>query len=233
MLDVSNIKQAIQNRDAKQIARYLKDNVLDLAGSRLTADKKTAKELVAFWDKRQLVKKINLNSLYGALLNPGCRFFDHRLGQSTTLCGRVIAKHMNSFINECITGEYSHVGAGIVYGDSVTGDTLVKTESGEVTIAELYNQCDRYEVVGPKEYGFDIEAKVIGFDISEDTPVRGDIASVIRHKTKKKLYRITTSTGKQITVTEDHSIMVDRDGFTIEVKPNELLEKDLIIELES
>ena len=30
----------------------------------------------AFWDKRQLVKKINLNSLYGAILNPGCRFFD-------------------------------------------------------------------------------------------------------------------------------------------------------------
>jgi len=29
-----------------------------------------------YWDKRQLVKKINLNSLYGAILNPGCRFFD-------------------------------------------------------------------------------------------------------------------------------------------------------------
>ena len=30
---------------------------------------------IEFWDKRQLVKKINLNSLYGAILNPGCRFF--------------------------------------------------------------------------------------------------------------------------------------------------------------
>ncbi len=29
---------------------------------------------VEYWDKRQLVKKINLNSLYGAILNPGCRF---------------------------------------------------------------------------------------------------------------------------------------------------------------
>ena len=34
-----------------------------------------------YWDKRQLVKKINLNSLYGAILNPGCRFFDIRIGQ--------------------------------------------------------------------------------------------------------------------------------------------------------
>ena len=46
---------------------------------------------VEYWDKRQLVKKINLNSLYGAILNPGCRFFDHRIGQSTTLTGRCIS----------------------------------------------------------------------------------------------------------------------------------------------
>tara|TARA_B100001057_G_scaffold159237_1_gene159811 strand:- start:1176 stop:3836 length:2661 start_codon:yes stop_codon:yes gene_type:complete len=72
----------------------------------------------AFYDKRQLVKKINLNSLYGALLNPGCRFFDKRIGQSTTLCGRAIAKHMDAYVNECITGEYDHVGKAVIYGDT-------------------------------------------------------------------------------------------------------------------
>jgi DNA polymerase elongation subunit (family B) len=73
---------------------------------------------IAFWDKRQLVKKINLNSLYGAILNPGCRFFDKRIGQSTTLTGRSIAKHMDAYLNECITGEYDHVGAAVIYGDT-------------------------------------------------------------------------------------------------------------------
>ena len=72
----------------------------------------------AFWDKRQLVKKINLNSLYGAILNPGCRFFDKRIGQSTTLTGRIIARHMDAYINECIFGEYDHVGKSIIYGDT-------------------------------------------------------------------------------------------------------------------
>ena len=72
----------------------------------------------AFWDKRQLVKKINLNSLYGALLNPGSRFFDSRLGQSTTLTGRSIAKHMAAEINKIIAGEYDHQGKAIVYGDT-------------------------------------------------------------------------------------------------------------------
>jgi len=80
-------------------------------------DTKDAKE-IAFWDKRQLVKKINLNSLYGAILNPGCRFFDKRIGQSTTLAGRSIAKHMDAHINECITGEYDHTGKAIIYGDT-------------------------------------------------------------------------------------------------------------------
>jgi len=71
-----------------------------------------------FLDKRQLVKKINLNSLYGAILNPGCRFFDKRIGQSTTLTGRAIAHHMDSFVNECITGTYDHVGDAVIYGDT-------------------------------------------------------------------------------------------------------------------
>jgi DNA polymerase elongation subunit (family B) len=71
-----------------------------------------------YWDKRQLVKKINLNSLYGALLQSGCRFFDKRLGQSTTLTGRQIAKHMAGKVNEIVTGEYNHVGKAIIYGDT-------------------------------------------------------------------------------------------------------------------
>jgi len=86
----------------------------------LQAKKKAAgtTEERAFWDKRQLVKKINLNSLYGAILNPGCRFYDKRIGQSTTLTGRAIARHMDSHVNECITGEYDHVGSAIIYGDT-------------------------------------------------------------------------------------------------------------------
>ena len=86
----------------------------------LQAKKKeaTTDEDRAFWDKRQLVKKINLNSLYGAILNPGCRFFDKRIGQSTTLTGRIIARHMDAYINEVITGKYDHVGEAIIYGDT-------------------------------------------------------------------------------------------------------------------
>lgn len=89
----------------------------------LQAKKKDAiergdKEEIAFWDKRQLVKKINLNSLYGAILNQGCRFYDKRIGQSTTLSGRCITRHMGAKTNEIIDGEYDYKGKSVIYGDT-------------------------------------------------------------------------------------------------------------------
>jgi DNA polymerase elongation subunit (family B) len=71
-----------------------------------------------YYDKRQLVRKILLNSAYGALLNEHCRFYDKRIGQSVTLSGRQIVKHMMSQINETITETYQHDGDAIVYGDT-------------------------------------------------------------------------------------------------------------------
>lgn len=73
---------------------------------------------IAHWDKRQLVKKINLNSLYGAILNQGCRFYDKRIGQSTTLTGRCITRHMGAKTNEVIAGEYDYKGPAVIYGDT-------------------------------------------------------------------------------------------------------------------
>ena len=103
-----------------------------------------------YWDKRQLVKKINLNSLYGAILNAGCRFFDNRIGQSTTLTGRQIAKHMAAKINEVITGEYNHIGKAIIYGDtdsayfSAYNSLKKEIDKGEITwtkdsVVQLYD----------------------------------------------------------------------------------------------
>jgi DNA polymerase elongation subunit (family B) len=113
----------------------------------LQAQKKDAKDAkeIAFWDKRQLVKKINLNSLYGAILNPGCRFFDKRIGQSTTLTGRSIARHMDAHLNELITGEYDHVGKAVIYGDTdscyFSAWPVLKTEVEEGRMAWSKETC--------------------------------------------------------------------------------------------
>jgi DNA polymerase elongation subunit (family B) len=82
------------------------------------AAKAEAKKQAAFYDQRQLIKKILLNSLYGAIGNPGSRWYDPRVAQSTTLCGRCIVRHMSAKINEIIAGDYNHVGKSIIYGDT-------------------------------------------------------------------------------------------------------------------
>jgi DNA polymerase elongation subunit (family B) len=74
--------------------------------------------LYEYYDKRQLVRKILLNSAYGALLEKHCRFYDKRLGQSVTLTGRQIVRHMMSQINLAVAGEYDFNGPTIVYGDT-------------------------------------------------------------------------------------------------------------------
>ena len=104
-----------------------------------------------YYDNRQLVRKILLNSAYGALLNEHCRFYDKRIGQSVTLSGRQIVKHMMSQINETITETYQHDGDAIVYGDTdscyFTAYPLLQDqiESGELewtkeACIDLYDQ---------------------------------------------------------------------------------------------
>ncbi len=111
----------------------------------------TDPEEIAFWDKRQMVKKINLNSLYGAILNKHCRFYVFDIGQSTTLTGRCITRHMSSFTNEAFTGEYDYTGISVAYGDTdsvyFTAYPALKgeIESGKMqwdedTCIALYNQ---------------------------------------------------------------------------------------------
>jgi DNA polymerase elongation subunit (family B) len=82
-------------------------------------DKKAEyKKQSVYYDMMQLIKKVLLNSLYGAVGNPGSRWFDQRIAQSTTLSGRCIVKHQGAKINETITGEYDYTGQAIVYGDT-------------------------------------------------------------------------------------------------------------------
>lgn len=129
------------------IFTYAKEGVIPSLLSRWYTERKqlqkqqreaTTKEEKDFFNKRQLVRKILLNSAYGALLNEHCRFYDKRIGQSVTLSGRQIVRHMMGHINQSITGEYDHNGSATVYGDtdscyfSAYPSLKAQIESGEL-----------------------------------------------------------------------------------------------------
>lgn len=146
------LKELISEGHKKRVVQYMNQhNLMVKDGKAIHRDQKELKKIIGFWDKRQLVKKINLNSAYGALLNAGSRFFDQRLGQSTTLTGRSITRHMAAKTNEMITGIYDHYGQAIVYGDTdscyFSAYPILKSEidRGELvwtkeSIADMYNE---------------------------------------------------------------------------------------------
>jgi intein/homing endonuclease len=110
---------------------------------------------------------------------------------------------------------------------------MIRTDSGEITIEQLYNECLSHSQIVEKEYAVQSMAKVVGFNAFEDSPIMSNIAYVMRHKTVKKIYKITLENGKEVKVTEDHSVMIDRDGFLLDVNPTEILAGDLIICLDT
>lgn len=149
-IDVQYLRDLVKNKDAPALKQYMQRYGLEIKDGKIVASTDKVKEFTEYWDKRQLVRKILLNSAYGALLNEHCRFYDKRLGQSVTLCGRQIVRHMMSNINENIAGEYTHEGVANIYGDTdscyFSAWPIVKDEvaSGELawskeTAIQLYD----------------------------------------------------------------------------------------------
>lgn len=63
-------------------------------------------DMIMYYDKLQYVYKIKLNSFYGALSNLYFRFYDLRMGESTTGSGRAILKHQCRTVAKNLEGNY-------------------------------------------------------------------------------------------------------------------------------
>ena len=179
----------------------------------------------------------NIN-VYGAVLNKHCRFYVFDIGQSTTLTGRCIAKHMSAYVNQSLAGEYDHTGKSIVYGDtdSEFAETIHKTNWGELTVEELFNRGQRYwndAKDDTKEYSANDDLKVLSYNPEEGKAYYGHINYIYRHKVSKEQWEIEDQYGNTIRVTGDHSVMVERDGVLMEIKPRDILKDDLLITSET
>lgn len=240
-----NVKQelisAIDNLKANKTTeniKVLKDimeryNLHIVDGKIVPKNKKEYSDYVTFWNQRQQARKILLNSLYGALLNESMKFYDKRIGQSVTLTGRSVTKHMSSETNRLITGKYE-IGESVVYSDtdSVLGSSTIPVKSGvetNIPIEELFEQCTMQWANGEKEYAADSHYQVLGYNGSDSYYTNFNY--IYRHKTEKEMFEIENEFGDTVIVTEDHSCMVERNGVLMTVKPKEIMEDDVIISI--
>lgn len=118
--DIDVFDKSIKNKNIQYINDMIRSGQLIYCqdGNVSFHDSNMAEYQKAFWNQRQQARKILLNSLYGAILNEGFRMYDQRMGQSVTLTGRSITKHMSSKVNELIEDVYDVEGRSIVYNDT-------------------------------------------------------------------------------------------------------------------
>lgn len=110
------------------------------------AKQSTDPQEAAYFDRIQYVYKIKLNSLYGALTNQFFRFYDLRMGESTTGTGRKILQHMCAQVSEFLDGTYDIDGPSVIYGD--TDSTYFATHASNKEEAVLIADTVAERVTG-------------------------------------------------------------------------------------
>lgn len=173
--------------------------------------------------------------MYGAMASPFFRFFDTRMAEGITLSGQLavrwVAADINKFLNRaCGTDNVDYV----IYcdTDSVVGDTMVYVNGKQQTIQDLFDQISEYTKFDPDRQNFVKPVNsltTLSVNTKTGLVEEKSIKYVMKHKVKKRMYRITGPDGKSVVVTQDHSVMVVRDGSIISVSPPNMLETDKII----
>jgi len=231
LFDVARLRELVKENNVEEIKQFMKDNNLIVKNHKiLSKNDDEITKLSSYWNLTQKIYKICINSTYGCLLTKSSKWYDQDQGRSITLSGQNITKHMTSFGIQEMTGDYDYLNDGVCIGDtdSIIFNSIIDTNEGKMTIEELFNNGTNLVIDKEKEYKFS-ELLVKAYDEEKQEAEYLPIEWIYRHKVNKDCYQIEDEEGNIIECTSDHSIMVERNGKLIEVKPEEILEDDLLI----
>lgn len=168
---------------------------------------------------------------YGAIGNKYFRYYLECIAEGITATGQLAIRYIAKSINDMLNKEFETTGFEyVIYidTDSVTGDTVLTTPDGKVSIAEFYDTyCgkvlqqskDNYTVLPNKD------VSVLSYDEKSGKAVQKKVVNMKKHLVKKQMFKLTVG-GKSVVVTQDHSLVVMRNGVLVEVKPHEVRPDD-------
>ena len=153
----------------------------------------------------------------------------------------VSIKNIGNFENEYVydievktnnENEHNFFGGNILIHntDSVKGDTIIHTENGDKTIEEMFNENYNNNLFHTHK-GHELVStsdKVLNYNNNNELEY-GKVNYIMRHKVTKPKWKLKTKSGKEIFVTNDHSMIVFRNGKKLEVKPYEIQPTDKIL----
>lgn len=139
---VEELKRYIADKNVPEIKKIMEEYDLEIKDGKIfPKDIVAYKKESAFWKLSQQIRKIALNSGYGCLLQASSKWYDKRMGASTTLTGRCITRHMASYINEMVTGVYKIYGETMQFGD---------TDSTYFSVYDYFNRIKEQYIKDPE-----------------------------------------------------------------------------------
>lgn len=179
---------------------------------------------------KQLTLKIMINALYGAQGNKHFIFFNKEAAAAVTSSGRFFIKKLANYIEDKLQSLVKSDRPYVIYGDTdsiLNADTIVYTEDGTKTVTpeDLFNDANGTVF----EQSPNNLIKLLSDSVyTETADGPSKITYIKKHKTPKRLFRLTAG-DKTITVTEDHSLMVMRNGALIKASVKTLLPDDQLV----
>jgi DNA polymerase elongation subunit (family B) len=199
-----NLNYIVVNIDTKEEKIILKEDVLTIKDTYNEFEQATL-------DALQLAYKVTANSLYGQTGAKTSAIYMKDIAACTTATGRNMILIAKKYVEEKFNAE-------VIYGDSVmpyTPLTLLKGNQIIVTTFEDYNNAKWTSYENFVKEGDNKEQLFNpGFKVWTHKGWT-HVVRLIRHKTKKKIYRVLTHTGL-VDVTEDHSLIDDNENI---IKP--------------
>lgn len=183
-----------------------------------------------YWTEQTGLKLI-INSLYGAMANRYFPLFNEKMAQAITGNGRFFIRLLSKNIENKLQSMLKSDNPYVTYNDtdSCVGSTLVKTSRGDIEIEKLFDLNGKIEVRGKDNYINHLDEAIDGLSVSDNLiPEYKKIKYVMKHKVEKRLYKIKVN-GSEVIITQDHSIMILRNGELLEVKPGEIIKGDKVV----
>ena len=186
---------------------------------------------VKIYLSQQMSKKILINSLYGALANKGFSLFNEKIAQSITGNGRFFIQYSAIKIENKLQSILPSKNKYLVYGDtdSCVGDTIIETIRSKTKIEDFFNHTAGKVQVTPngliKKPYMNLLVKSMSdkFEVEFKT-----VKYIMKHSVEKRMFKIKTHE-REVIITEDHSVIVNRNGEMLSVKPKDILKTDKLI----
>lgn len=172
----------------------------------------------AILNGKQLAIKVSMNSIYGFFGVKSGIFPCQPISSTVTYVGRTMIEHSKKCAEEWYDGSEKSEGikAHVIYGDSVTGDTPVtlsirggkfivvkRIDSIHTSTWRPYNQFKSDDEVSDRR---DKQQAQCNNALIWTSSGWKRVVRVIRHKVRKRLYRVVTERGV-VVCTEDHSLL--------------------------